>query len=115
MNRITNNCFMVLSDTDNSNCTGIITNIKKDRDVYTHASHKNEPLLSQADLWGITYCFEVFFRVEVLIKLGLSKELIRKRFSYDRKFVAYYENLFGQTIKVENCGTGEYDDIMQSI
>lgn len=115
LNRITNNCFMLLSDTDNSNCTGIITNIKKDRDVYTHASHKKAPLLSQADLWGITYCFKVFFRVEVLIKLGLSKELIRKRFSYDRKFVAYYENLFGQTIKVENCGTGEYDDIMQSI
>ena len=35
--------------------------------------------------------------------------------SYDRRFVAYYENLFGQIIKVENCGTGEYDDIMQSI
>lgn len=63
----------------------------------------------------IRYCFEVFFRIKVLIYLGLSKELIRKRFSYDRRFVAYYENLFGQTIKAEDCGTGEYDDIMQSI
>lgn len=115
LNRITNNCFMVLSETDNSDCTDIITNMKKDRDVYTHASHKNVPLLSQADLRGITYCFEVFFRIEVLIHLGLSKELIRKRFSYDRKFVAYYKNLFGQAIKAEECGTGEYDDIMQSI
>ena len=115
LDRITNNCFMVLSETDNSACTDIITNIKKDRDVYTHASHKNDPLLSQADLRGITYCFEVFFRIKVLIYLGLSKELIRKRFSYDRRFVAYYENIFGQTIKAEDCGTGEYDDIMQSI
>ena len=115
LDRITNNCFMVLSGTDNSDCTDIITNIKKDRDVYTHASHKNVPLLSQADLWGITYCFEVFFRIEVLIHLGLSKELIRKRFSYDRRFVAYYENLFGQAIKAEDGGTGEYDDIMQSV
>ncbi len=115
LNRITNNCFMVLSGTDNSGCIEIITNMKKDRDVYTHASHKNDPILSQADLSGITYCFEVFFRVEVLIQLGLSEELIRKRFSYDRRFVAYYENLFGQEIKVEDCGTGEYDDIMQSI
>lgn len=115
LDRITNNCFMVLSGTDNGDCTDIITSIKKDRDVYTHASHKNDPILSQADLRGITYCFEVFFRVEVLMQLGLSKELIRKRFSYDRRFVAYYENLFGQTIKAEECGTGEYDDIMQSI
>lgn len=115
LDRITNNCLMILSGTDNGDCTDIITNIKKDRDVYTHASHKNIPLLSQADLRGITYCFEVFFRIEVLIHLGLSKELIRKRFSYDRRFVAYYENLFGQTIKEEDCRTGEYDDIMQSI
>lgn len=115
LNKITNICFMVLSGTDNSGCTEVITNMKKDRDVYTHASHKNDPLLSQAELRGITYCFEVFFRIEVLIHLGLSKELIRKRFSYDRRFVAYYENLFGQTIKEEDCRTGEYDDIMQSI
>lgn len=115
LDRITNNCFMVLSETDNSGCTDIISNMKKDRDVYTHASHKSEPLLSQADLRGITYCFEVFFRIEVLIHLGLSKELIRKRCSYDRRFVAYYENLFGQTIGEADCRTGEYDDIMQSI
>lgn len=115
LDRITNNCFMVLSGTDNSGCTDIITNIKKDRDVYTHASHKDEPQLSQKELRGITYCFEIFFRVEVLIQLGLSKELIRKRFSYDRMFVTYYENLFGKTIKEEDCGTGEFDDIMQSI
>ena len=106
---------MVLSEMDNFCCEDIITTIVNDRNVYTHASHKNVPLLSQADLWGITYCFEIFFRIEVLIQLGLSKKLIRKRFSYDRKFVACYENLFEQTIKVENCETGEYDDIMQSI
>lgn len=115
LDRIINNCFMILSGTDNGDCADIITNMKKDRDVYTHASHKNIPLLSQADLRGITYCFEVFFRIEVLIHLGLSKELIQKRFSYDRRFVAYYENLFGQAIKEEDCRTGEYDDIMQSI
>ncbi len=58
LDRMTNKCFMVLSETDNSGCTDIISNIKKDRDVYTHASHKNDPLLSQADLRGITYCFD---------------------------------------------------------
>lgn len=115
LEKIIKSCLMVLSEIDNSCCEDIITKIVNDRNVYTHASHKNVPLLSQEDLWGITYCFEVFFRIEVLIQLGLSKELIRKRFSYDCKFVAYYENLFGQAIEVENCGTGEYDDIMQSI
>lgn len=115
LEKIIKSCLMVLSEIDNSCCEGIIRKIINDRNVYTHASHKNVPLLSQADLWGITYCFEVFFRIEVLIQLGLNKELIRKRFFYDRTFVAYYENLFGQSIKVENCGTGEYDDIMQSI
>lgn len=112
LDRITNNCFLVLSGTDNSGCTDLITNIKKDRDVYTHASHKNDPLLSQMELMGITYCFEVFFRIEVLIRLGLSEQLIRKRLSYDKNFVEYYEILFGQAIKAEDCGTGEYDSIM---
>ena len=115
LERIIKSCLLVLSEIDNFCCEDIITKIVNDRNVYTHASHKNAPLLSQEDLWGLTYCFEVFFRVEVLIKLGLSKELIRKRFSYDRTFVVYYEDLFGQEIKIENCGTGEYDDIMQGI
>lgn len=115
LEKIVESCLMALSETDNSSCGDIITKMVNDRNVYTHASHKNDPLLSQTDLRGITYCFEVFFRIKVLIYLGLSKELIRKRFSYDRRFVAYYENLFGQTIKAEDCGTGEYDDIMQSI
>ena len=114
LDRITNNCFSVLSENDNSCCSEIISSIKKDRDVYTHASHKNKPLLSQSELRGVTYCFKSFFRIEVLMQLGLNEELIRKRFSYDRLFVAYYENLFGQTIKLEDGGTGEYDDIMQS-
>lgn len=115
LEKIVESCLMALSETDNSSCGDIITKMVNDRNVYTHASHKNDPLISQTDLRGITYCFEVFFRIEVLIHLGLSKELIRKRFSYDRRFVAYYENLFGQTIKEVDCGTGEYDDIMQSI
>ena len=115
LEKIIKSCLLVLSEIDNFCCEDIITKIVNDRNVYTHASHKNAPLLSQEDLWGLTYCFEVFFRVEVLIKLGLSKELIRKRFSYDRTFVVYYEDLFGQEIKIENCGTGEYDDIMQGI
>ena len=115
LEKIVESCLMALSETDNSSCGDIITKMVNDRNVYTHASHKNDPLLSQTDLRGITYCFEVFFRIEVLIHLGLSKELIRKRCSYDGRFVAYYENLFGQTIGEADCGTGEYDDIMQSI
>lgn len=112
LEKIVESCLMALSETDNSSCGDIITKMVNDRNVYTHASHKNDPLLSQTDLRGITYCFEVFFRIEVLIHLGLSKELIRKRCSYDRRFVAYYENLFGQAIGEADCRTGEYDDIM---
>lgn len=34
LNKITNNSFMILSGTDNIGCIEIVTNIKKDRNVY---------------------------------------------------------------------------------
>ena len=40
-------------------------------------------------------------------------QLIRKRLSYDRRFVAVYDKLFNLKIRLEEqFNTGEYDRIM---
>lgn len=91
----------------------LLDNIKNDRDVYTHASHIHNPILSLDEMQWVIYCYKVFFRVEVLLEIGVDIQLIRKRFSYDRYFVAVYDKLFNLKIKPEEqFNTGEYDRIM---
>lgn len=91
----------------------LLDNIKNDRDVYTHASHTRNPILSSDETEWVIYCYNVFFRVEVLSEIGVDIQLIRKRLSYDRYFVAVYDKLFNLKIKPEEqLNTGEYDRIM---
>ena len=78
MNKITNNCVELLSGENTQSCEELIKRIIKERNTYTHASHKDEPVFSQEELKEITYCYKAFFRIEVLKPLGLCKELIRK-------------------------------------
>lgn len=99
MNKITNNCVELLSGESTQSCEELIKRIIKDRNTYTHASHKDEPIFSQVELKEITYCYKAFFRIEVLKQLGLCEELIRKRFSYDGVFNEYYKKIFGKSIK----------------
>ncbi len=108
-----------LSGLSNNQCEkyskNIINSIKNDRDTYTHASHYSYPILNDDKLSDIVYIFKVFIRLKILIILGIDKELIRRRLSFDRSFVGHYQNLFG--LKIENdyknfSDTGEFDDFM---
>lgn len=79
----------------------LLQNIKNDRDAYTHASHILTPILSVDELSWVTCCYKTFFRIEILLELGLDVQTIRNRFSYDRFFVDCYDKLFNLKIKKE--------------
>ena len=117
--KITKKAIMSLSGLSNNefrecHTHTLLCNIKNDRDVYTHASHTKNPILSIDEIYWIIVCYKVFFRVEVLLELGMDISLIRKRFSRDRYFVASYSKLFNLKIKPEeDFETGEYDRIMR--
>jgi hypothetical protein len=108
-----------LSRLSNTQCEkyskNIIDSIKNDRDTYTHASHYSHPILSDDTLSDIVYVFRVFFRLRILIMLGIDDELIRNRLSFDRSFVRHYHKLFNLKIETNNKGyhdTGEFDNFM---
>lgn len=50
----------------------------------------------------------------VLSRMGLTEKLIRNRLLFDRKFVAFYQMLFGLKILKEDShtDTGDFDDLM---
>ena len=117
--KITQRAIMSLSGLSNSkfrecHTHTLLSNIKNDRDVYTHASHTKNPVLSIDEIYWVIVCYKVFFRVEVLLELGVDISLIRKRLTRDRYFVGSYKNLFNLGIKQEDdFETGEYDRVMR--
>lgn len=119
LQKITKKAIMSLSGLSNNqfgecHTYTLLSNIKNDRDVYTHASHMANPILSIDEINWVIACYKVFFRVEVLLELGVDISLIRKRFSHDRYFVGSYSKLFDLKIKLEDSfETGEYDNIMR--
>lgn len=117
--KITKRAIMSLSGLSNNefrecHTHTLLSNIKNDRDVYTHASHTKNPILSMDEIYWVIVCYKVFFRVEVLLELGIDIRLIRERFTRDRYFVGSYKNLFNLKIKQgDDFGTGEYDRVMR--
>lgn len=118
MNELTVNSLQVISGLTKGqarkNSDDIIDAIINDRDVYTHASKEEKPRLSIDKLQAVNYCYKTFFRVMVLSKMGLTEKLIRNRLLFDRKFVAFYQMLFGLEILKEDShtDTGDFDDLM---
>lgn len=118
MNGLTINSLQVISGLSKGqarkNSDGIIDAIINDRDVYTHASKEEKPRLSIDKLQAVNYCYKTFFRVMVLSKMGLTEKLIRNRLLFDRKFVAFYQMLFGLKILKEDSysDTGDFDNLM---
>lgn len=91
----------------------LLDNIKNDRDVYTHASFTKNPVLNIEEIDLITYCYKTFFRIRILLELGMNETLIRNRLLHDRVFVNSYQKIFGLQIKSEGgFDTSEYDSIM---
>lgn len=118
MNGLTVNSLQIISGLTQGqarkNSDGIIDAIINDRDVYTHASKEEKPRLSIDKLQAVNYCYKTFFRVMVLSKMGLTEKLIRNRLLFDRKFVAFYQILFGLKILKEDSytDTGDFDNLM---
>lgn len=118
MNGFTINSLQIISGLTKGqarkNSDDIIVAIINDRDVYTHASKEEKPGLSIDKLQAVNYCYKTFFRVMVLSKMGLTDKLIRNRLLFDRKFVAFYQILFGLKILKEDSytDTGDFDNLM---
>lgn len=118
MNDLTINSLQIISGLTKGqarkNSDEIINAIINDRDVYTHASKEEKPRLSIDKLQAVNYCYKTFFRVMVLSKMGLTEKLIRNRLLFDRKFVAFYQMLFGLKILKEDSytDTGIFDNLM---
>lgn len=63
----------------------LINNIVNDRNFYTHSSSRTQPILSINDIINIgTLCKEMY-RILILGKMGLSKQLLRYRIRHDFK------------------------------
>lgn len=118
MNELTVNSLQVISGLTKGqarkNSDGIINAIINDRDVYTHASKEEKPRLSIDKLQAVNYCYKTFFRVLALSRMGLSDKIIRNRLLFDRKFVAFYQVLFGLKVLKEDSysDTGSFDNLM---
>lgn len=104
LERITKNSIKVLSklsnsEYDNLHKSQLLTNIKNDRDTYTHSSIINTPTLSMDDICMLINCYKTFFRVKILTELGLDTKLIRNRLAWDRIFATVYSKVFGVEIR----------------
>lgn len=118
LKKITRECLKVLSDAGSDrmfrNYEKLIEKIINDRDAYTHALRGCRPVMNEEETLAVNCCYMAFFRIIILKRLGVSNELIRMRFMFNRKFVEAYRALFGLSIKNmgENHNTGEFDDMM---
>lgn len=114
---ISNECICLLSGIEkgyNKIYKDIINKIINDRDVYTHASKKSKPVMSENEIVKVNCCYKIFFRIKILNKLGIKESLIRKRLLHDNRFVCAYKELFGLSILRDDniYDTGEFDQKM---
>ena len=95
-------------------CDHILSDIKNDRDVYTHASKNINAKIPQEKLMNINYLFKTLFRINVLSKIGMPDQIIKRRLLHDRRFVLCLKDVFDLVIeKDENYyNTGEFDRMM---
>ena len=80
----------------------LIGEIVSERDLYTHGSTQVKPQFSLLETARIADICKAFYRANLLNSMGVSKELLRRRFSHNRSFVAYAKSIFG--IDIKNVG-----------
>jgi len=89
----------------------LIEAIKDDRDIYTHSSNRNKPKLNSLQLMEIAYLYKQFYRINLLKKLGVSRDNIKLRFSTNRTFSEYLKRIFN--LKIDNmANTTKFDKAM---
>jgi hypothetical protein len=92
----------------------LISDMIKDRNVYTHASKTMEAVIPIDKLMMINYLYKTFFRINVLHSTGLSDVIIKKRLLHDRSFVSYLKQIFHLDFEIFEGfeDTGEFDRMM---
>jgi len=69
-------------------------NIKNARDIFTHSSSEETYGLDSIELFDIAVLYKYLYRINVLLKLGIEKEILIKRLSHCRTFTFYLERYF---------------------
>ena len=92
-----------------------ISKIKNERDVDTHSSTTIEPTFERSKLASITTIYKHFYRINILLQLGLSPDEIRQRLFLNRKFRAVIEDYFGVSLEFisENENEMSFDSLMR--
>lgn len=92
----------------------LVMEIRNDRNTYTHSSAYTDPQLDMSKRQKITYICKAFYRAAILEKLGISKGLLKYRFSFDRKFCTCMRDIFGIEIKAKfNRNSDGFDTQMR--
>lgn len=64
------------------------------------------------ELLRISECYKSLYRICILNRLGMDKDIIKTRFGLDNYFSAYIEKLFDYNIKMHCFDTGEFEKKM---
>lgn len=86
----------------NKNHDKLVDRIVNERNLYTHSSNRITQSFNFLETVNIASICKSFYRANMLKKLGIPEELIKKRFSHDRSFIAYLEKFF--SIKIDPTG-----------
>jgi hypothetical protein len=84
-----NSKTMLLSKIDN-----LLGKIKNARDIYTHSASEVISELDAIELFDIAVLYKYIYRINVLLRLGISEELLIKRLNHCRLFTYYLERYF---------------------
>lgn len=80
----------------------LMCQIRDSRDIYTHSSCEKKSTFSVSELQKVAELYKGFYRINILSKMGLSNNIIRYRFAYDRKFVSYLKKFFDIELEYNN-------------
>ncbi len=89
----------------------LINHIVNDRNFYTHSSNRTKAELSFDEAIQISVICKEIYRILILGRLGVSKELIHCRTMHNYKVVKLLSDLFGIKIEIHNKLTAFDNDM----
>lgn len=88
-----------------------ISKVVNDRNFYTHSSRRIKPKLHFDELMDIAVVTKALYRCLVLESMGMSREIIKDRFYYNRTIRGKIHQIFNIQIKMERQ-VSEFDSGM---
>lgn len=88
-----------------------ISKVVNDRNFYTHSSRRIKPKLHFDELMDIAVVTKALYRCLVLESMGMSREIIKDRFYYNRTIRGKIHQIFNIQIKTERQ-VSEFDNGM---